>query len=144
MKQKAGFLLIAIAMVLPSWAAAAVSPEELSLYESAHQVIEQIEKAMEQPFQTAFDPQICLEQSKTLRAYFKKNQGAVSGNILKVLQEEITLFDIAMDYFKTVGMARPSLNALSLTQKQYKAAKMKEDFKAAKAVLEKHFQEISE
>lgn len=134
---------MAIWMSFTSLAAGALSPEELSVYETAHQVVEQAEKAMEQPFQTAFDPQICLEQSKTLRAYLKKNRGTASGTFLNILQEEVALLDRAMDYFKTVGMVRPSLNALSLTQKQYKAAKMKEDFKTAKKILEKHFQKSS-
>ncbi|GEM_PF-2913606 len=147
MIKKIAYLFLAVRIVCPSLTVDASveensSSEGRSLYQSAYQVIERAEKAMEAPFQSSFDPQLCLEQAKAIRSYLKKNRATDSSKLFQLLEEESTLLDMAMDYFKTIGMARPSLNALALSQKQYKAAKMKEDFKAARRALAKHFQEF--
>lgn len=147
MIKKIKYLLLVAGIFVPSLVLGAeakttalVLTEGLSLYRSAHQIIVQAEKAMEAPFQSSFDPQLCLEKARDIRAYLKNNKGIVSEKFLGLLNEEITLLDMAMEYFKTVGMARPSLNTLAMPQKQYQAMQIKENFKTARAILEKQFE----
>ena len=114
----------------------ALLSEAMSLHQNAHAVIVQAGQAMEEPFQASFDPQLCLEKAKDLHAFLEKNKAMIPAALLQVLEKEETMLNMAMDYFKILGTVRPSLNALALSQKQYNATKIKEDFAVARAALE--------
>ncbi len=142
MIKKIAYLFLAVRIVCPSLTVDASveensSSEGMSLYQSAYQVIEQAEKAMEAPFQSSFDPQLCLEKAKDIRSFLKKNKRLISAELFQNLQKEFSLLGMAMEYFKIVGMARPSLNTFAMSQKQYQAMQIKENFKAARVALGK-------
>lgn len=139
MKKWLAGLMVAGTLLLPAEAARAneaMLSEASLLHQNAHAVIVQAGKAMEEPFRTSFDPQMCLEKSKGLHAFLEKNKAMIPAALSEVLEKEETLLNMAVDYFKTLGIVRPSLNALALSQKQYNAAKIKEAFAAALVTLE--------
>lgn len=129
------FLPVQTALAAKTGAEALLS-EALLLHQNVHAVIVQAGKAMEEPFRTSFDPQICLKKAKDLHAFLEKNRARIPASLSQVLEKEETMLNMAMDYFKILGTVRPSLNALALSQKQYNATKIKEDFAAALGTLE--------
>ena len=138
MKKWLAGLMVAGALLLPTEAGAEESllSEALLLHQNAHAVIILAGKAMEQPFLTSFDPQRCLEKAKELHSFLEKNEAMIPAALSEVLGKEEALLKMAVDYFKTLGTVRPSLNALVLSQKQYNATKIKEAFAAALVTLE--------